>query len=477
MKTIANDMEYMQFLETKKIKTIDTGFDPININPMLFDFQKDIVNWACKKGRAAVWSSCGTGKTPIQLEWANQIYMKTGRNVLIVAPLAVSSQTLREGQKFNIKVTLCRGQQDVHPGLNITNYEMLEHFNSNEFVGVVLDESSILKSFNSKYKQLIIDMFKDTPYKLACTATPAPNDFVELGNHSEFLNILSRVQMLAMFFIHDGGDTSKWRLKGHAESRFWEWMATWAVVLEKPSDLGYSDEGFILPKLNMNEIIVKSPIFQNNGQISVLPTMALTLTDRRQARRDSLNNRVQEAIKLINGEQWLLWTGLNVESEMLTKGISGSVEVTGSDKPEHKIKSAIDFSYGELKVLVSKASIFGFGLNFQSCHNMIFVGLSDSYEQLYQAIRRCWRFGQKEEVNVWIITSEAEGAVKNNIERKEKESEKMIAEMIKYTQKILTEEIHNGCSSIMKYEEIKINIPNWLKGDCYGSSRQELHAI
>jgi len=459
-------MQYRDFIENKKMKIITSGFDidKSQINKMLFSYQVDIVKWGLKKGKAALFSGTGTGKTAMQLEWANQVYKETGKNVLILAPLAVSQQTVREGLKFGIKVNICRKQEDVLPGLNITNYEILEHFKADEFIGIVLDESSILKSFNSKYKQLIIDMFKDTPYKLACTATPAPNDFVELGNHSEFLNILSRVEMLAMFFTHDGGETSKWKLKGHAEIRFWEWMATWAVVLEKPSDLGYSDEGFILPKLNMHEIIVKSPIFQDGGQISLLPTMAQTLMERRQARRDSLNNRVQEAIKLINNEQWIVWCDLNVESEMLRKGIEGAIEVKGSDKDTHKVKSAIDFSNGDLKILVSKASIFGFGLNFQSCHNMIFVGLSDSYEQLYQAIRRCWRFGQKEEVNVWIITSEAEGAVKANIERKEIESAKMIAEMVKHTQDILTKEIHGTINEKLDYQPtIEMILPTWLE--------------
>jgi hypothetical protein len=459
-------MNYKDFIENKKMKIVTSGFDvdKSKINKMLFPYQADIVKWAIKKGKAALFSGTGTGKTAMQLEWAYQIYKRSGKNVLIVAPLAVSQQTVREGLKFGIKVNICRKQEDVTSGLNITNYEILEHFNANEFIGIVLDESSILKSFTSKYKQLIIDMFKDTPYKLACTATPAPNDFVELGNHSEFLNILTRVEMLAMFFTHDGGETSKWKLKGHAESRFWEWMATWAVVLEKPSDLGYSDEGFILPKLNMHEIIVKSPIFQENGQISLLPTMAQTLMDRRQARRDSLASRVQEAIKLITNEQWIVWCDLNIESDMLRKGIEGAVEVKGSDKDTHKVKAAIDFSNGDLKILVSKASIFGFGLNFQSCHNMIFVGLSDSYEQLYQAIRRCWRFGQKEEVNVWIITSEAEGAVKANIERKEIESAKMIAEMITHTQDILTKEVRGTINEKLDYQpSIEMKLPKWLK--------------
>lgn len=458
-------MEYNEFLKSKWVAHATSGFD-INIseiNDKLFHYQKDIVKWALKKGKAALFAGTGLGKTAMQLEWARHVHEETQLPILILAPLAVSQQTIREGVKFGIDVNLAESQKDVINGVNISNYEKLHHFDPSTFSGIVLDESSILKSFDSKYKQLIIDMFRDTPYKLACTATPAPNDYVELGNHSEFLNILSRVEMLATYFVHDGGDTSKWRLKGHAESKFWEWVASWAVVITKPSDLGYSDEGFELPKLHMHEIIVESPINAIGDQMSMFAEIAKSLTERRTARRDSMDNRIKAAVELINDEQWLVWCDLNAESEMLKHSIDGAVEVKGSDKDAHKVKSALDFSQGNLKYLVSKASIFGFGLNFQSCHNMIFVGLSDSYEQLYQAIRRCWRFGQKEEVNCYIITSEAEGAVKANIARKEEESEKMIAEMVQHTQKILTEEIHGSHRETIEYSpEFEMIIPKWL---------------
>jgi hypothetical protein len=370
---------------------------------------------------------------------------------------------VREGDKFHAECKFVETQDDCINGINITNYEKLSHFDAEWFVGIVLDESSILKSFTSKYKELIIELFRMTPYKLACTATPAPNDYVELGNHSEFLNVLNRVEMLATYFVHDGGDTSKWRLKGHAESKFWEWVASWAVVITKPSDLGYSDEGFELPELHIHEIVVESPINTDGDQVSFLPSVSQTLTERRNARRDSLTGRVDAAVKLITDEQWLIWCDLNVESDMLNKLISGAVEVKGSDKDTHKVKSALEFSNGNLKHLVSKASIFGFGLNFQSCHNMIFVGLSDSYEQLYQAIRRCWRFGQVHPVHVWIITSESEGAVKANIARKEKESESMIQEMVNHTKSILIEELHNKSRKTLEYNPDKeMIIPGWL---------------
>jgi hypothetical protein len=275
---------------------------------------------------------------------------------------------------------------------------------------------------------------------------------------------MSRTEMLATFFVHDGGDTSKWRLKGHAEDKFWEWVASWAVVIQKPSDLGYEDGKFILPPLDIHEIVVDSPVLEESGQISLVPEMAMTLQERREARRNSLENRVEAAAELTkNGEQWLLWCDLNSESEALAKAIPGAVEVKGSDKPEYKEDAAVRFANGDIRVLVSKPSIFGFGLNWQSCHNMAFVGLSDSYEQIYQAMRRCWRFGQSNPVNVYIITSECEGAVKANIERKEADSERMINEMIKYTKDILTKEIHGTTSEKLEYNpQEEMILPDWL---------------
>jgi hypothetical protein len=309
---------------------------------------------------------------------------------------------------------------------------------------------------------MLIEMFRNTPYKLSCSATPAPNDFMEFGSHAEFTGVMSRTEMLATFFVHDGSDTAKWRLKGHAEDKFWEWIASWAVVLQKPSDLGYSDEGFELPPLYIHEIIVESP----KNDYCMFVDIAKTLNERRQARRNSLESRVAKVAELANenSDQWLVWCDLNCESEALAKAISGAVEVKGSDKTEHKIKSAMGFSSGDIRVLVSKPSIFGFGMNWQNCHNMIFTGLSDSYEQFYQAIRREWRYGQTEPVNVYIVISEAEGAVKANIERKEAESEKMITEMVKHTQKILTAEVHGTVKETIDYNpQVAMILPDWLR--------------
>ena len=447
-------MNYEEFIEKKKIQITSNGFDVGDINPMLFDFQKDIVRWALKKGRACVFADCGLGKTPIQLEWAHQVCGYTGGDVLILAPLAVVEQTKREGIKFGIPVTVCRVQDDVKPGINIANYEIISHFDTSDFAGIVLDESSILKHFESKTRTQIIDAFVDTEYKLACTATPAPNDYMELGNHAEFVGVATRVEMLSMYFVHDGGDTSKWRLKGHAEDIFWKWLTTWAVVIQNPSDLQYYEDGYDLPELTVFEDVIAT------GK-----PVAKTMTERRIARKDTLEERCRKAADIANSiwdGSCIVWCDLNAESELLKKLIVGAVEVKGSDKPDHKVKSIVRFQNNEISCLVSKPSIFGFGCNLQNCSKMIFVGLSDSYEAYYQAIRRCWRFGQTENVDVYIVISDQEGAVRENILRKEVDAQKMINEMVQYTKDILTEEIHNTTRNVSIYDPQKpMVLPYW----------------
>ena len=315
-------MNYEEFLATKKKAAVSIGFEVSkeNLNGNLFDWQKDIVYWALRKGRCALFEDCGLGKTLQQLEWANLVSEHTGCPVLILAPLAVAEQTKREGEKFGIDVTVAREQSDISEGVNVTNYEILNHFDPSIFGGVVLDESSILKNFNGKTRNEIIEAFERTPYKLSCTATPAPNDFMELGNQAEFLGVMSRTEMLATYFTHDGGETSKWRLKGHAQDDFWEWLATWAVVLTKPSDLGYSDDGFLLPKMETFEHVVKSGVNFIGDNVSFFADVAQTLNDRRSARRNSMDERCELAAKLVEqkrDEQWLIWCDLNAESETL----------------------------------------------------------------------------------------------------------------------------------------------------------------
>ena len=449
--------DYKEFLAGKDLLVKSCGFeiDKNELNPMLYDFQKDIVRFSLMKGRSAIFADCGLGKTPMQLEWASKVAEHTNMPVLILAPLAVASQTKREGEKFHIHVTICEDMDDVEEGVNITNYEKLDHFVAKDFSGIVLDESSILKSFSSKTRAALIDMFHQTPYKLCCTATPAPNDHMELGNHSEFLGIMTRAEMLAMYFVHDGSRTSQWRLKGHAQDVFWQWMASWSVFLSNPRDLGYNMDGYDLPQLNLHEIIV-------DGDTPIMKE--LTLTERRQARRDSLDARVQAAANLVNrsDEQWLCWCDLNAEGNALKNAIPDSVEVAGSDTPEHKKTSMLAFADAKIRCLVTKPKIAGFGMNWQSCHNMIFVGLSDSFEAYYQAVRRCYRFGQDHEVNVYIIISAAEGCVRENIERKQKDADTMRDEMTQYTKEITKKELRQTTRLSTPYNpHVDMRLPQW----------------
>ncbi len=451
-----SEMTYKEFLNNKKFILESSGFDisKEHLNTMLYGFQKDIVRWALAKGRAAIFADCGLGKTLMQLEWADKVSKHTSGKVLILAPLSVTEQTIREGNKFGIPVTLCKEQSDAKDGINITNYEKLDRFVAKEFTGVILDESSILKSFTGKVRTQIIDNFANAPFKLACTATPAPNDYMELGNHSEFLGVMTRAEMLAMFFVHDGGETSKWRLKGHAKDIFWQWMASWSVFIDNPANLGYEIMGYNLPKLNITEICVDGT-----------PTSEiLSLTERRQARKDSLVARCEQAAELVNHsqEQWIVWCDLNDESAKLHEMITDSVEICGADKPNHKSDSMLGFSEGNIKCLVTKPKIAGFGMNWQNCHNMIFTGLSDSYEAYYQALRRCWRFGQSKEVNVYIIISSKEGCVKENIERKEADFRKMQSAMIELTKEITKKELEKTCRISTPYNpRIEMVLPKW----------------
>lgn len=424
-------LDYATFLDRKTQLGSSAGFEPVFMPDFLFPFQRALVDWSVRKGRAAIFADCGLGKTAMQLTWAQNIVQKTGGKVLILAPLSVSKQTEREGARFGIAANSRRSQSEVTDGITITNYEKLHLFDANSFVGIVLDESSILKAFMGTRKRAILDSFHATPYKLACTATPAPNDHMELGNHAEFLGVMKSNEMLAQYFINDPANVGKYRVKGHAERPFWEWVATWSRTIGKPSDIGYSDEGYALPKCNTEWHVVDCTK-PADGLLFALP--AASLSERISARRNSVAERVEFAAKLSdNGEQWLVYCALNDESEALASSIKGAVEVRGSMSDDAKELAVEGFISGCHRVLVSKPTICGFGMNFQFCRNVMFVGMSDSWEQYYQAKRRVLRFGQKRQVNCHIVTASTENAVVQNILRKESDASEMVARLTKST--------------------------------------------
>lgn len=449
--------DYTHFLEGKAVTDPMTGLrETPDLSPALFPFQSDIVAWALKRGRAAIWADCGLGKTAMQLEWAKHV---PGR-VLVLTPLAVAQQTVAEGQKFGIECQYAR--EDNGARIVVTNYEMLDRFDASEFQGVVLDESSILKAYDGKTRTQIIETFQHTPFRLACTATPSPNDMMELGNHSEFLGVMSRTEMLATFFVHDGGDTSQWRLKGHAERDFWRWLCSWAVSVRKPSDLGHTDDGFILPELVMHDVTVR---VQDAPQGLLFPMEALSLHERLSARRDTIADRVAHCAAIVNAsaDAFICWCNLNNESEALIAAIPDAVEIRGSDKHDAKEQRLRDFTEGRIRVLVTKPSIAGYGLNWQHCHNVAFVGLSDSYEDFYQAVRRCWRFGQRSAVNVYVVTAETEGAVVSNIRRKEAQAATLSDSMVEHMRDLMRQQMHGAARTKDVYEpKQRMEIPQWM---------------
>ena len=620
--------DYATFLREKQRIDKPTGFDASAINSMLFPFQQAIDKWACRRGRAAIFAECGLGKTGMQLEWARQVAEHTGGKVLVLAPLAVAAQTEREAVKFGIGgVGVVRSQDGCEPfRVCITNYEMLQHFDPAQFAGVVLDESSILKNFTGSTRTAIIEAFAQTPFRLACTATPAPNDYMELGNHAEFVGSMTRTEMLSMFFCHDGGDTSQWRLKGHAEGDFWRWVCSWAITMRKPSDIGFSDEGFDLPELSIVEHIVDADPIHAGFLFDVAPT---DLDDRRRARRASIDERIALAVSLAHGqadvpiaglvsreqaqdgsggevalhapllprasgevgddrgeagakessssrdlrfgseapggaqvevsgvlgeesrpqegreaqevrsdagsvsghagrsgrgvrdlrrsersqdhlpgsgslssnrggsrppvcklqpragqvqgsngsscasdrlsESWIFWCGLNEEQDRIAKLFGDrAFSVQGSDSNEDKADRLNRWLAGERPILVTKASLLGFGINMQTCHKMAFVGLSDSYEALYQAIRRCYRFGQKHRVEVHIITAATEGATLDNIKRKERDAVEMQRAMVEHMRDITKEELTMTSRNMTNYAESTTSEGPWTMhlGDC-----------
>ncbi len=461
---------YREFLEGKLIVDHPTGLPhPPPLSPKLFPFQADITRWALKRGKACIFADTGMGKTMMQLEWARNI----PGDVLIAAPLAVARQTIRLAREFGDYEIAYSLDGARMAQITITNYERLERFNTGQYTGVVLDESGILKGKDRKYRNYIIDSFRETRFKLACTATPAPNDYMELGSHSEFVGALSYTEMLSMFFVHDGGETQKWRLKGHAQDDFWRWLCSWAVMMRMPSDLGYEDGDFQLPPLNMHQFVVESAPTADELFVSE----ARTLLERRQARRETIEDRTRIVAERVNASSgaWLIWCDLNDESAALAAAIPGSVEIRGSDSIEDKEDRMIGFSDGSIRVLVTKPSIAGHGMNWQHCHQMAFVGLSDSFEALYQAVRRCWRFGQRSPVDVYIVTSDREGAVVRNIERKEQQASDMVDGMLKHMRHINRENVRGmERHQVSEYRRDKAEGDGWTLhlGDCVEVTRE-----
>ncbi|TQE95575.1 MAG: AAA family ATPase [Spiribacter salinus] len=456
-------MSYADFLKRKAIFDPPTGLSELPDMPeALFEFQADITRWALRRGRAAIFAGTGLGKTLMELAWANAIHEATGRDVLILAPLAVASQVIREGEKFGIRAKHCRMQSEVETGITVTNYQKLDHFDPAAFEGVVLDESSILKALDGKTKARLIEAFQGTPYRLAATATPAPNDFMELGNHAEFLGVMSHAEMLSTFFVHDGGETQKWRLKGHAESEFWRWMGSWSVMLRSPADLGYDASAFELPPLRQEQHLVSADGEAPDGMLFALE--AQTLQERLAARRSSVAQRVERAAEITPSDRpFVWWCHLNSESEALARSISGAVEVRGSDNEAEKERKLLAFIDGGIRVLVTKPAICGFGMNFQHCADTGFVGLSDSFEQVYQAVRRFWRFGQRQPVTVHYVASELEGAVVDNIRRKEQQAEHMAEQMVAHMADITSAELRGTQRRTDPYEpRLPMQLPAWL---------------
>lgn len=459
-------MSYAAFIERKMTRVPPTGLSgAVDLPAGLFDFQAALVRWALKRGRCAIFADTGLGKSRMQLAWADAVHRTTGHDVLILAPLAVAAQTVAEGAEIGVAVKQCRDGSEVEAGITITNYDRLHRFDCSRFGAVVLDESSVIKHHTSKTLQTLLDAFAQTPFKLCATATPAPNDWTELGTHAEFLGICTQTEMLAEYFVHDGGDTQSWRLKGHARGHFWRWVASWAALVRKPDDLGFDGSRYNLPPLTVTQHTTPS-MDHNPAETGMLFALeANTLSERRAARKGSLEGRVAACAAMVNAdaEPWIVWCDLNAEGDALRAAIPGAVEIRGSDDPGVKEQRLIDFAAGRIRVLITKPSIAGFGLNWQHCARMAFVGVTDSWEAYYQAVRRCWRFGQRREVNVHIFASDLEGAVVSNLQRKERDALAMADALSAETHDAVMQEVTGVVRQSNPYSPARTaEFPAWL---------------
>jgi hypothetical protein len=421
------EVAYKKFLESKLVRPVNYGFRVDSLNEVLFDFQQAIVRVALEKGRFAIFADCGLGKTLMQLEWAYRVFEQTTMPVLILAPLAVVGQTIKEAARFGYDA----GRYGSECPILISNYENLDNIDCDQFSGVVLDESSILKNFEGEYKKLIIECFKTTPFKLACTATPSPNDDMEICNHAEFLAVGKRSEILATYFTHDGGETAKWRLKGHAVDKFWQFVSSWSIMVSNPSDIGFDGSKYILPEINYLKEEIKTV---SRDDYKMYNDVAVSATNFNQELRNSFYERLDRVAEIVNGsdENFIIWIKQNEEGEYLRKLIQGSIEVKGTDSQNVKEKHLLGFGNNDFKVLITKTKIAQFGLNYQNCRNQIFASLDFSFEGLYQAIRRSYRFGQKNEVNIYLITTDTMQNVIAAIKRKENQFKNMKSNLTKY---------------------------------------------
>lgn len=430
-------LSYAEFLAGKTRAHTPTGIDPKSIHKVLFPFQREVTRWALKKGKACVFAGTGLGKTLMQCEFLRHI----DGYKLIVAPLAVSGQTVQEAQKLGMRVRQVWDKENVgSPGVYIVNYDRLHILEDFEWEGVVLDESSILKSHDGAFRQYITDRFARTPFKLACTATPAPNDYMELGTHAEFVGASSRLEMLATYFMHDGGDTSKWRLKRHARGDFWRWVASWACVFAHPRDLGFDEDGYDLPPLEFTDYRVEVESSIGGG---LFGDDSVSATKLFKVLRESAQTRAELTASIVQrepDEPWLIWCNTDEEQNLLEKLIPKAVSVRGSDTVLNKEDRLCGFGFGKYPILITKPKIAGFGMNWQRCSRMVFCGVTYSFEQMYQAVRRCWRFGQKSPVHVYLVTCNAQESVKSSLRAKEEAFTSMAQEIAKYC----TQEVRNG---------------------------------
>lgn len=457
---------YSDFLASKAINDPMTGIADVPPLPeCLFPFQRDIAAWTLRRGRSALFAGTGLGKSLMELVWGDAVARETRRPILQLCPLAVSAQFVREARKFGLDARLVDDADDHGPGIRILNFQKLHHCDLTKLGGISLDESSILKSTDGHYRSRLIEASQSIPFRLAATATPAPNDFMELGNHAEFLGVMSYTDMLATFFVHDGGSTQNWRLKGHAENEFWRWMASWAVMLRKPSDLGYSNDGYDLPPLHYHQHIVGVEYSPSIETGMLFPMQAATLSERIAARRDTVAERVAMAANITpSSRPFVWWCNLNAEAEALAAAIPGAINLHGGLKESEKERILIDFSDGKFTHLITKPSLAGFGMNWQHCADTGFVGLNDSFEQFYQAIRRFWRFGQTKPVNCHIIAAETEGATVANIKRKEQDADRMAAAMVMHMADLSSQAVRGSVRDKPNYDPRQpVQLPSFLQ--------------